>query len=352
MRQRISFCTTTDGVRIAYAVAGRGPPLLRAGGWMTHVERDWQSPVWGHWLRELARNHTLVRFDIRGSGLSDRQVGEQGLEAWLRDMEAVVASLGWRRFSLLGLCQGGAMAADYAARHPDRVDRLLLYNAYASGAFAEGASAQKAEEAEALARMIEGGWGRESGAFREVFARLLAPREAAEQVAWWSELQRATAEPHSAARLWRGFHELDIRGRLERVRAPTLVAHVRGDQMVPFESGRSLASRIPGARFLPLEGKSHILQPDDPGWRPFVREMRRFLSREDTAPSDFAALTGRERAVLHSVARGLSNPDIAETLSIAPKTVRNHVCNICGKLEVAGRARLIVRAREAGFGTD
>jgi pimeloyl-ACP methyl ester carboxylesterase len=110
MRQRISFCTTSDDVRIAYAVAGNGPPLIRVGGWLTHVERDWDSPVWQHWMRELTHQHTLARFDIRGSGLSDHDACEQGMEAWVRDLEAVADSLGWIRFSLIGLCQGGPIA--------------------------------------------------------------------------------------------------------------------------------------------------------------------------------------------------------------------------------------------------
>lgn len=356
MRQRISFCTTTDGVRIAYATAGKGPPLLRAGGWMTHVERDWDSPVWRHWLRELTRDHTLVRFDIRGSGLSDHDVAEQGIEAWIRDLEAVVEALGWERFPLMGLCQGGAMAVAYAARYPERVSRLLLYNAYPQGALTEGIPAHKAEEAEALAGMIKVGWGRRSGAFREVFARLMTPREAPDQVGWWAELQRWTTEPENAARLWRGFHQLDIRSLLAHVQAPTLVAHVQGDRMVPFEAGRYLAGAIPGARFLPLTGVNHILQPDDSGWRTFVAEFRAFLSEDGDAatpvPAGFEALTRRERAVLETVARGLSNADIAENLSVASKTVRNHVSNICGKLDAASRSQLIVAARKAGFGAD
>lgn len=357
MRQRISFCTTTDGVRIAYATAGRGAPLLRVGGWLTHVEHDWNSPVWRPWLRELTREHTLARFDIRGSGLSDRAVTEQGLEAWVRDLEAVVDSLGWKRFPMLGICQGGAIALAYAARHPERISRLVLYNAYTQGAFTPGASRHKTEEAKALASMITVGWGHPTGAFREVFARLFSPQAPEEQVAWWEELQRITAEPDSAARLWRGFHEIDIHdGLLARVAAPTLVAHVKGDAVVPFEVGRRLAAAIAGARFLPLEGANHVLQPGDRGWRPFIEELRRFLVHESkagaAAPAGFEALTRRESAVLEAVSQGLSNAEIAETLALAPKTVRNHVSNICGKLDASSRAQLIVRAREAGFGTE
>ncbi len=354
MRQTIRFCTTGDHVRIAYATAGSGRPLLRVGGWLTHVEHDWGSPVWRHWLRELTRGHTLARFDIRGSGLSDHAVAEQGLEAWVRDLEAVVDSLGWRRFPMLGVCQGGAIALAYAVRHPERVTRLVLYNAYANGGLTPGAPAGKAAEAEALERMIEVGWAHRTGAFRQVFARILSPRDSGEQISWWDELQRLTAPPDSAARLWRGFHEIDIRELLPRVDVPTLVAHVQGDAMVPFESGRGLAAKIPGAHFLPLDGDNHILQPGDAGWRMFTEELHRFL--EDASMpggiAEFAELTRRERAVLDGVARGRANAEIAEHLSLSPKTVRNHVSNICGKLGATSRAQLIVQAREAGFGQD
>jgi len=354
MRQKINFCTSQDGVCIAYATAGRGPPLIRVGGWMTHVERDWNSPVWQHWLKELTREHTLARFDMRGSGLSDHYVAEQGVEAWVGDLEAVANALGWRRFPMVGICQGGAVAAAYAARHPERVSRLVLYNSYAHGGYTTDIPMHKLEEARALEAMIEVGWGRRHGAFREVFARLMSPRESAEQVAWWAELQRITTEPEMATRLWHAFHALDVRPELAKVRAPTMVAHVEGDQMVPFEMGRNLAAGIAGARFLPLEGKNHILQRDDPGWPIFVNEFRRFLANHShdrpEPPPDFETLTNRELAVLEEIAQGLSNPVISEHLSISPKTTRNHVSNICSKLTVSSRAQLIVKAREAGFG--
>lgn len=353
MRQRIGFCTTLDGVRIAYALSGHGPPLLRVGGWLSHAEHDWRSPVWQPWLRELTRHHSLARFDIRGSGLSDHTAAEQGLEAWVRDLEAVADSLGWRQFSLLGLCQGGPIALRYAQRHPERVSRLALYNSYSNGAFSHGASERKKAEAEALSRLIEVGWGRRNGAFRELFARLLSPRKHVEQIDWWDELQRITASPQNAHRLWRGFHEIDVRDVLQHIRCPTLVAHVEGDAMVPFELGRTLAAKIPGARFLPLAGDNHILQPDDPGWRPFFGELRCFLTDGPVAAGRaFDALTRRERVVLDSVARGQSNGEIANALSIAVKTVRNHTSIIAGKLGASSRAQLIVLARQAGFGDD
>jgi len=328
--------------------------LIRVGGWLTHLEQDWGSPIWDHWLRELTREHTLARFDMRGSGLSDHDVVEQGVEVWLQDLEAVANALGWRRFSLLGICQGGPVAAAYAARHPERVSRLVLYNSYAHGAYTTDIPKERADEARALEAMIKVGWGRRHGAFREVFARLMSPREAGDQVAWWSELQRMSTGPETAVKLWHAFHALDIREQMEKIQTPTLVAHVRGDRMVPFDMGRALAARIPSAQFLSLEGKSHILQLDDPGWSSFVSEFRRFLIGQGLdqtePPPEFQTLTDRERAVLDLVAQGLSNDAIARHLSIASKTTRNHISNIGSKLDIPTRSQLIVKAREAGFG--
>lgn len=330
--------------------------MLRVGGWLSHVEHDWHSPVWHPWLRELTRDFSLARFDIRGSGLSDRSCEEQGLDAWVCDVEAVADSLGWREFDLLGMCQGGAIALRYAQRHPQRVKRLVLYNSYSNGAFSRGVPKSKKTEAEVLSDLIKVGWGRRSGAFRELFARLLAPRKHGEQISWWEELQHITATPESAHRLWRGFNEIDVRAELEKIRCPVLVAHVEGDAMVPFEMGRSLAAQIPGARFLPLGGDNHILQPKDPGWRPFFHELRCFLFESpvtaDSHQAGIAELTRRERQVLELVAGGKTNSELATELSLTPKTVRNYISIIMGKLSVTSRSQLIVEARESGLGTD
>lgn len=355
MKQRIRFCTTRDGVRIAYAVAGRGVPLLRVGGWLTHVERDWDSPVWRPWLRALTARHEVARFDIRGSGLSDRDVADMHMDAWQADLDAVVEVLGWQRFAVLGLCQGGAIAMAYAARHPERVSRLVLYNSYPRGPLAGEGDHPLANDARLLGEMIRMGWGRSTPAFRDLFARLLMPGATEEQLAWWDQLQRITAAPDNAERLWLAFNAIDVRDLAPKLAVPTLVFHSRRDAMVPFEAGRSLAAAIPGATFEPLDSDNHVLQPDEPAWPHFVDTLTRFLvdspqpAAVDGRP---AVLTPRERTVLDLVARGLSNAEIARDLSLAPKTVRNHVSNICGKLGVASRAQVIVRGRDAGMGME
>lgn len=370
MKQQIRFCHAPDGVRIAYATTGTGPPLVRVTNWLTHLNLDWESPVWHHWFKALSQGHQLVRYDARGTGLSDRLVDTLSLDAWVQDLAAVVDALQLDRFPLLGLCQGGAIAIAYAARYPQRVTRLVLYDSYVRGAFvqhaqhpehnraAEDTSPEKAREAEALAEMIQVGWGQEAAAFRQVFTNLLIPGATTEQQRWFAELQRRTVSARTAARLWRLFHSLDVRQLAPQVTVPTLVLHVRGDRMVPFEQGLELASLIPHARFVPLEGKNHILRPDEPAWTHFLSEVQDFLGTPASASSgdellaDFAALTPREREVLDLLARGLANSEIVERLVISPKTVRNHVTRIYSKLQTDTRAQTVVLAREAGFGQN
>ena len=356
MEQQIQFCYTSDGVRIAYAITGTGPPLVRVANWLTHLEFDRESPVWSHWFEALSEGHTLVRYDARGTGLSDRTVEHFSLETWERDLEAVINALGLEQISLLGFCQGGATATAYAVHHPKRVDRLILYDSYLHGSFVGGDSTDTRREAEALAEMIKVGWGQDVGAFRQVFANLLIPGASREQQQWYTELQQRTVSPEIAVRLWRAFHLLDIRELASRIHVPTLVFHVRGDAMVPFEHGLQLAARIPAARFVPLKGKNHILLKDEPAWTRFLAEVRTFLTtRTPESESDhshrfvFPELTPREREVLTLVAQGLDNSSIAECLVIAPKTVRNYITRIYRKLDVTNRTEAVARARQLGI---
>lgn len=356
MRQRIRFCTSRDDVRIAFATAGEGPPLVRVNNWFTHLELDWDNPVWRHWSEALIDRRMLIRYDPRGSGLSDRDVTDLSLDAMVADVEAVVDALGLRRFPLIGLCQGGVIAVAYAARHPERVSRLVLYDSYPYGAFVDDAGENLARQAEAFSQVIETGWGRKVGAFRELFANLLMPEAAGHQLKWIGELQRRSTSPATACQLWNAFNTFDIRAEAPKVAAPTLVFHVRGDAMVPFEAGRRLAAAIPNARFLPLEGKNHILRADESAWPIFKRELNEFLGADEhvdiSAPDEFAALTAREREILDGIARGQTNAQIAHSLGIVEKTVRNHVTSVFSKVGARHRSQAIVIARKAGLGRD
>jgi len=353
-KHHIHFAAAQDGARIAFATAGEGPALVRVNNSFTHLELDWINPVWRHWSEALVERRMLVRYDPRGSGLSDRDVPDVSLDSLVSDLEAVVDSLELRRFSLIGLCQGGAIAITYAARHPERVNRLVLYDSYLHGAFAADAGEKLAQQARAFGQLIELGWGRKVGAFREMFAGLLMPEAGEQQLKWIGELQRRSAAPAMACRLWSTFNTFDVRAEAARVAVPTLVFHVRGDAMVPFEAGRRLAAAIHDARFVPLEGRNHILRADEPAWGVFKKELNDFLAADervdDGGSQQLRDLTVREREILDGIARGLTNNQIAAALQITEKTVRNHVNHIFSKLGAEHRAQAIVIARKAGLG--
>src|SRR5699024_1113790 len=282
MEQDIRFCMAPDGVNLAYATSGQGPPLVRVANWLTHLDLDWQGPIWSHWFYELSSNHTLVRFDLRGSGLSDHSVEELSMKAWVQNLETIIGYAELEQFPLLGFCQGGAIALSYAARHPERVSHLILFDSYVQGNLAEGASLQRKKEANALTEMIKAGWGREdTDVFRRIFGDLLMPGASQKEHHWLAELQRQSTTPAMAARLWQAYHRIDVTHLAKRVSVPTLIFHVTGDKVVPFEAGRQLASLITDARFIPLEGENHILLEGDPAWERFRAEVHNFLGSTD-----------------------------------------------------------------------
>jgi pimeloyl-ACP methyl ester carboxylesterase/DNA-binding winged helix-turn-helix (wHTH) protein len=277
LRQQIRFCVAPDGVRLAYATSGTGPPLVKTANWLTHLEHDWESPVWRHWLEALSETHTLVRYDERGNGLSDRDVDDLSFDAWVRDLETVVDAAGLDRFPLLGMSQGCAVAVAYAARHPARVTGLVLYGGFALGRLRRARSAEERAEAEMVIRLMPQGWARDNPAFRQFFASVFLPEGTPEQMRWFSDLQRVTTSPDNAVRLRTTAGEIDVLDDARRVRAPTLVLHATADAAVPFDEGRRLAALIPGARFVPLEGRNHILLASEPAWHRFVEETAPFL---------------------------------------------------------------------------
>lgn len=355
MEQRIRFCRTEDDVRIAYGIAGDGAPLVKAPNYLTHLEYDWDSPVWGHWMRELADRWRLIRYDERGCGMSDLDVDDFSLGTWVADLEAVVDAVGLVSFPLLGVSAGGPIAVAYAARHPERVTRLVLYGTYARGRFRRSDDPRDRREAEALLDLMETGWGRDNPAFRRLFTMLFMPNGTAEQLAWFDELQRTTVPPENAVRFERTFYELDVRELAEQVQAPTLILHARKDAMCPFDQARELAALIPDSELVPLESQNHILLQDDPAWRRFIDVVEDFLDRpsndvEDPRIARLGELTPRELEVLDLIARGRSNDEIAGGLVISPATVRNHITRIFRKLDVRDRAQAVVVARKGGLG--
>jgi pimeloyl-ACP methyl ester carboxylesterase/DNA-binding CsgD family transcriptional regulator len=348
--QRIRFCTAPDGVRIAFATHGSGPPIIRASTWLTHLEFDWESPIWRHWLDALGQGHTVVRYDQRGCGLSDRDVENLSLDAFVGDLEAVVDATGADRFALLGVSGGGPVAIAYAARHPDRVSHLILYGSYARGRFLQATTPQETEEAEALVSIVRIGWDRPSPAFRRAFTTMFVPDATPEQMAWFDEMQRMSATGEMAARLRHVRGQIDVTELATGVTVPTLVLHARDDAVASFEEGRRLAGLIPDARFVPLEGRNHILLADEPAWPEFVSEIHAFLGTRSVPPppGSSAELSNRELEVLELVAEGSNNEEIAARLYGSVRTVERHLSNIYAKLGVSGKAaRAAAAARYA-----
>jgi pimeloyl-ACP methyl ester carboxylesterase/DNA-binding CsgD family transcriptional regulator len=349
LRQQIRFCTSSDGVRIAYANSGTGPVIVKAANWLSHLEFDLKSPVWSHVVEELSRNHTLVRYDQRGCGLSDRDVADISFEAWLQDLEAVIDASGVERFTLLGISQGASISVAYAVAHPERVKQLILYGGYARGKLKRQAGDAMRDEAETLVKLAELGWGQENPAFRQFFTTQFIPGGTPEQHRWFNELERMTTTPRNAARIMRVFNEIDVVDLLEQVTCPTLVLHASGDARVPFEESRLLAGQIPDARFVPLESENHLLLDTEPAWLRWREEIRNFLSADVAIDPVFATLTPRERDIVELIAGGRDNAQIAARLALSEKTVRNHITSIFAKLEVENRSQAIVLARKAGF---
>jgi pimeloyl-ACP methyl ester carboxylesterase/DNA-binding CsgD family transcriptional regulator len=347
--QHVRFCRSFDGAEIAYAVTGNGPTVVMLPNWLTHLEHQWRSVAWRPWLEALSTRYRLVRYDPRGCGLSDRNVQDLSFESWVRDFACIVDALELDRFSLIGICQGGPIAIEFAARQPSRVSHLVLFGTYARGRNRRSTIPLEPQKAKVMLELMELGWAQEDHAFMRVFATQFQPGGSLEHLRSWCELQRAAASPASAVQLTRVMFEVDVQAAAPRVTCPTLVIHADRDAAVPVEEGRLLAQIIPDARYLQLDSPNHFLLAEEPAWSVAVEALHEFLPPPPMAQGPFANLTDRERELLHFLARGLDNHQISAHLDISEKTVRNHVSSIFAKLGVESRAQAIVLARDAGY---
>lgn len=346
--QRIHYVRTADGTRLAWARAGTGQPLVKASNWLTHLEYEWASPVWQHWLHFLSSHFHFIRCDERGCGMSEWREGPLTIREWTADLELVIdAARIDSPITLLGISQGAAACIQYVVRHPERVARMVLYGGYARGTYKRG-DIRAERRYRAMAELARECWEASNPTFRQVFTSRFIPGGTLEQLQWFNELCAKCTVGQIAAKLMEARSEIDVRELLPQVRTPTLVVHSRDDEVVPISEGRLLAAEIEGSQFVELDSRNHVLLDREPAWVRFQDEVLAFTKGEAIADA-FSALSHREREVLALIADGLSNARIAEQLQIGEKTVRNHTSNLFDKLGVRSRAEAIVFAREHGF---
>ena len=280
--QQVEFFTASDGVRIAYNIGGEGPVLVRTIHWLNHLDFEWKTPLRRQWLSEIMRHNTLLRYDQRGSGLSDWNVSDFSFERTVRDFEELVDAAGLEKFSILGGCQGAAVGIAYAVRHPERVTKLIINGTFVNGWPPPGTGAQ--EHLNAMLTLIRSGWGRDNPAFRQLWTTLFRPDADSVEVAWLNELQRVSSTPENAARMIAEFPNIKILDMLPRISCPTLVLHSRDDGAVPVQEGKLIAARIRGARFVELPSRSHMVAPGDAGWEQLVQEFSAFMGWHTAVP--------------------------------------------------------------------
>lgn len=349
--QRIRYVRSPDGVKIAWAEAGAGPPFLKAANWLTHLEHDLESPVWRHWVRFFAENFRFIRYDERGCGMTDWNVRDLSMPRWIDDLEAVVeAAQPEEPFILMGISQGAATCVNYVLKYPERVSKLVLYGSYARGAYRrDDHDGQRMYRA--MIDLVPLGWNSDNPTFRQVFTSRFIPGGSDEQLDWFNELCQKTTSADLAERLLEARAAVDIISLLAGVKTPTLVLHSRDDQVVPIAEGRIMAAGIPNAEFVELDSKNHVLLENEPAWKRFCDEVLEFtgVRKAEIGDTVFGSLSKRELEILSLITEGLGNAEIAERLSISEKTVRNHVSNVFDKLGVWTRAQAIVFARDRGF---
>jgi pimeloyl-ACP methyl ester carboxylesterase/DNA-binding CsgD family transcriptional regulator len=351
IRQHIRYLSASDGLRLAWAESGSGTPLVKAANWLTHLEYEWESPVWKHWIRFFSTHFKFVRYDERGCGMSEWRSGNLTIDQWVDDLRSVVdVAQPVGPVTLLGISQGTAACIRYAVEHPERVERLILYGGYARGAALRKGVLNNDLVFKGMVELARMAWASDNWTFRQLFTSRFIPGGTEEQLRWFNELCLKSTTGQIAASLVEARQPVDVTGFLGRVRVPTLVVHARDDELVPLAEGQLLASEIPGAEFVEVDSRNHVLLEQEPAWARFCEAILAFCrSPKAVGQKVFSALSSRECEVLRLMTDGLSNLDIAERLQISEKTVRNHASNVFDKLGVWSRAQAIVFARDHGF---
>jgi pimeloyl-ACP methyl ester carboxylesterase len=346
MDQTIRFCTSADGVTLAYAVSGEGSPLVMSASWLTHLEHQWRSLAWQPWLEAFSREHSVLRYDSRGCGLSDREVAEATFETWVQDFERVIDAAGFERFALLGTCQGGPIAMEYAARHPERVSRLVLYGTYARGRLVRTNLPSEIEKGRLLLDLTQLGWGQENHAFLQVWASQFQPGGTLAHLRSWSEQQRAATSAESAVKLLRTSWNVDVTQTARRIGCPVLVIHSERDAVVPIEEGRMLAGLIPDSRFVQLDSENHMPLADEPAWPRLLEEVRRFLGEKVSARGPRDLTRGQTALTRDSCpwCAGRADPALGHSPQYTRRRTRQSACTgrtLCARLTHHRRIRCL-----------
>jgi pimeloyl-ACP methyl ester carboxylesterase/DNA-binding CsgD family transcriptional regulator len=336
--QEVRFCRAPDGTRLAYAIHGSGPPLVVASCWLSHLQHDWQSPVWRHFLDDLGTMTTMLRYDERGFGMSDWDVDDFSLAARLSDLETVIDAAGLDRFILMGMSGGSGPALAYAIAHPERISRLILYGTVCGDPVIRNAEELAVEDT--YLSMIRVGWAKPDPEFRRVFTTKFIPDATEEQLRWFDDLQRMSTSPQNAVASRIGRQQVDIAADIPRITAPTLILQAKGDRSTTFDNAVQVSGQIAGARLVPLDSRNHILLAGEPAWATFLDEVTAFIEPERRRWADselpLDSLSPREREVLDLCADGRTNEEIADSLTLSPRTVERHLSNIYLKLGVSG----------------
>lgn len=349
-QQTIRYLTTPDNVRLAWAKCGQGPSLVRGAHWITHLEYDWESPVWSHWMDFLSSHFSMIRYDERGNGMSQRDPQDVTEPNWLPDLEAVIdAAKPPEPLILMGVSQGSVSSISFAAKYPERVSHLIIYGGYSRG-HAHRGDPEAMREFQAIVELTELGWGRPDPIYRRLFTKRFLPEGTEEQMGWFDKHCSTTTNPKMAAQLLRGRFDINVTDLLSSIKVPTLVVHATGDRVAPFECGQEIAAGIPGAEFVQLESNNHILREDEPAWERFKEVVLEFTGAQPGKHQrTFASLSERETEILAQIVAGKTNQEIGDILFISEKTVRNQITRIFEKLGVKTRAQAMVRAIEQGF---
>ena len=313
MKQRIKKVTSNDGTQLAYAKIGDGPPLVKTATYITHLKHDWENPTWRPFLLGLSKFNTLIRYDERGSGLSDWYARDYSWESWVEDLKAVVDAEGLDKFDLFGQSQGSTVAVAFAARYPERVKKLVILGGYARGWLHRDLDAIEKREEQLIVDMIKLGWGKKNPAFRKFFCSQIMPGASADAIQSFNELMKISTEPEIAAKLERQMHLSNVVEEAPKVKCPTLILHSVEDASVPFKEGKILANLIPNARFVRLDTNNHVLQDNEPSWAIFWNEVYKFLEVKE----DYSSLTQYRFERVKRVLRTIVFTDIVESTKMA-----------------------------------